>query len=362
MSGAAQQNTVVMFPTQSGVEGYLVDRGISEEFARAQGVEIDTSPTSARFKERLGFDRWAGNPIADSVDSVLWFPCRDAGGKTVSWVARPLPALGPETKFLNAKGPSVPFITGETYEAKDKPNKPLIVTEGAVKGLALQQAGQLSIAVGGCYLATCKVDDVHSELVPALQGFVWAGRLTYLAFDADWTSNPDVRKAMVRAFLLLYKEGAKVRFLSWALSEAKGIDDYLCFRQRAAEDPRAVLGKLMDSAKEIQELLEPEDLLIVQRELEGAKLKSAQLSQISKIFAGPLKTKASTLEADAIENETDGVSRSFDLKAREPWPEPVNGKKLLSEIAELLRRYVVITEYQATACALWVLVTYVETW
>src|SRR6266853_54018 len=42
----------------------------------------------------------------------------------------------------------------------------------------------------------------------------------------------------------------------------------------------------------------------------------------------------------------------------EPWPEPVDGKLLLKEIAQRLRRFVVLPKWAAETLALWVLHTY----
>src|SRR5262245_1457919 len=43
---------------------------------------------------------------------------------------------------------------------------------------------------------------------------------------------------------------------------------------------------------------------------------------------------------------------------RWPWPEEVDGAKLLDEMAEVLRRYLVMPEGSAETVALWVMLTY----
>jgi uncharacterized protein DUF3631/uncharacterized protein DUF3854 len=361
MSGCLQQVNVKPFPGLA--VNYLAERGLRVDYVMRHGVEIDTSPTNDRCRERLGFGKLEGGGIASLVGlggELIWFPCRGVNGDAASWIARPLPAIG-ETKFLNRKGEALPFILPETWEAKDKPHRPIVITEGPVKALSIAHAGHLSIGIGGVWMATRKAEE-KVELTSALTGFEWSGRCVYLGFDADSGTNSKVRQALVRTWLVFYAMGARVRLLSWPLSEAKGIDDFLHRRQQEGEGPSAALGKLMEDAKEIQELLQPEDLTIVQRELGGVRLKSAQLSQVSKLLSVALRVKPSALEADAIENETDGLDRKFDLKDPEPWPEEVNGTHLLSDIIKLLRRHVVITEHQAAVCALWLLMTYVEAW
>lgn len=43
----------------------------------------------------------------------------------------------------------------------------------------------------------------------------------------------------------------------------------------------------------------------------------------------------------------------------EPWPEPVNGQKLLDELREVLTRFVVLPRWAAETLSLWVLHTYI---
>jgi putative DNA primase/helicase len=50
--------------------------------------------------------------------------------------------------------------------------------------------------------------------------------------------------------------------------------------------------------------------------------------------------------------------RALILAEPEPWPEPINGARLLDEIAASIRRYVAMTDHAADASALWVLHTY----
>jgi hypothetical protein len=152
-------------------------------------IEVDVEPTAARFKERLGFDVLSDGRLDRLAREVIWFPCSDSAGNKVSCIARPLPSIG-SAKFLNPTGKAFPFIPSQTWTAATKPNKPIIITEGPVKALALLQAGRLSIGVGGSYLETRKEDDVHSELVPALREFAWSGRLTRIGRLTQTSGKP----------------------------------------------------------------------------------------------------------------------------------------------------------------------------
>jgi hypothetical protein len=340
---------------------YLAERGITEATVEEFDLEIEEEPAGIRFQGRLGFDRWNSQPLAELVEDVIWFPCRDADGKTVSWIARVFPLLD-EAKFLTPKGGTLlPFVPPQTWAVKEKPNKPLILTEGPVKALAIYQAGQLPIGLGGVWMATKKGADGSIELVPDLKQFKWFGRQVYLAFDADWTTNPSVRQALFRTFLALYRQAAKVRFVSWPISQGKGIDDYLHAKTETGEPAVKGLAAIIEAAGEIGQLVEPEDLTVLQSELKLANLSGAQRSQISRILAEPLKVRASALEADAAREETETVARTFTLADPEPWPEPVDGAELVREIVKLTRRYIVISEAEATAAALWVLLTFLDT-
>lgn len=338
---------------------YLSERGIADATAQTHGVEIDQKPASERFLGRLGYDMLSDGKLTDLASAVVWFPCRDITDVAVSWIGRILPSIG-KTKFLNPKGPAFPFIPSQTWVAASKPHKPLVITEGPVKALGLAQAGQLAIGVSGVWMATQKGADGSIELVPTLREFEWFGRLIYLAFDADWKANPSVRNALIRTFLALFRQGAKVRFLCWPVSEGKGIDDYLLAKGGAG--PATALTELIEGAREIGKLIEPEDLTIIENELSIAKLSKAQLSQLSRILADPLKVKASALEEDTLRNEVQTVDKSFELADPEPWLEPVAGAVLIEEIMALVRRHVIMSEHESIVTALWVLLTYVESY
>ena len=337
---------------------YLAQRGIQTATVEAFGIEIDTEPTAATFKQRLGFDGLPEGRLDSLAKQVLWVPCRDGEGKTVSWIARPLPAIG-EAKFLNRTGEAFPFIPKETWEAKDKSNKPLILTEGPVKALAVTQSGQLSIGLGGVWMAVHKRADGTVELVRALNEFHWLRRTVYLAFDSDSTINPDVKQALLRTYLVLYKLGAKVRFLSWLRSEGKGIDDYLYAKELGGEEPRKALALVLDRAQGIDAILDPEDLTMMQKELAIANLPRSHVSQFARLIAVRLKVRASALEQDVLGN-AGPANNKFELVDPEPWPHLFEGAELLAEIVEFLQRHVVLSEDQAIATALWIFITYLD--
>jgi hypothetical protein len=175
-NGAALQNGLA--------NRYLAERGISDSTVKEYKIEIDITPNSERFRDRLGLDQLSQGKLDELARQVIWFPCRDADGAVVSWIARLLPAPG-EAKFLTPKAVApFPFIPPETWAAREKPSKTIIITEGPVKALAIWQTEQLPIGLGGVWMATQKRADETIELVPTLKAFNWFGRLVYLAFDA----------------------------------------------------------------------------------------------------------------------------------------------------------------------------------
>ena len=56
----------------------------------------------------------------------------------------------------------------------------------------------------------------------------------------------------------------------------------------------------------------------------------------------------------------DGIVREITYPASNPHPEPVDGDDLLSEIARTIQQYVVLSQLQADAIALWALMTWVH--
>src|SRR5258708_5974248 len=57
-------------------------------------------------------------------------------------------------------------------------------------------------------------------------------------------------------------------------------------------------------------------------------------------------------------SDDDKENRQPELPPLEPWPEPVDGNLLLDEIAQALRRVVILPKWAAETLALWILHTY----
>jgi hypothetical protein len=170
-----------------------------------------------------------GTPLSKIAKEIIWFPVQDTKGKTIYWTARILPTPEKGPKFLRQiGGNAAPFIPKGVYDSRTKPTTPLIITEGPAKALVCVQAGFAAIGLNGVWCAASKRDKGKLVLCPELSEFELRGRKIYICFDADAASNPDVRQASIRLFLLLYAAGAEVyQLTNWPINHGKGIDDYL---------------------------------------------------------------------------------------------------------------------------------------
>lgn len=79
---------------------------------------------------------------------------------------------------------------------------------------------------------------------------------------------------------------------------------------------------------------------------------------IAKRFGVPVSVIDLLVRQHAPANHTGGQGRALELPEPEPWPETVDGGPLLSEIADRVRRYVVLPDEAADAVALWALHTH----
>jgi uncharacterized protein DUF3631/uncharacterized protein DUF3854 len=347
---------------------YLRERGVADETITQQSIELDYKPSRERISNRLKYDFSWSSKLAAQTQEMIWFPCRNENAQNASWFARLIPPDG-DRKFLQPRGIGpYPFIPSQTWERKAKLNKPLVISEGPVKACILVQAGSDSIGLGGVWNGTVRTDEKNFDspfnLCAALTKFELLERSVYLGFDADAITNPSVRHALLRLYLALYRAGAIVRNLSWPLGEAKGVDDLLAKRCGTnADKQREELGKLLDNAIEVPELFGPENLQLLTRELKLAGLTEVQLNQLCRRFARRLQVSASMVFDEVCPklNVSEDVSRTFEIKDDvEPWPEEVNGAKLLDELKQLVLDHVVIDQKSAFAVALWIVLTFVE--
>ena len=94
-----------------------------------------------------------------------------------------------------------------------------------------------------------------------------------------------------------------------------------------------------------------------------AKLRTVDYEQVRREAAVKLGIRASILDklvaaARPPDESAPGKGRPLELPAPEPWPESVNGAALVPELTGAILKYVVLTENDALAVAMWILHAY----
>jgi putative DNA primase/helicase len=124
--------------------------------------------------------------------------------------------------------------------------------------------------------------------------------------------------------------------------------------QVRGDDSAAVLTKIADQSfqngddAEIGRLAQLRPLVYERERKEAAKRLGCRESILDKLI------RAARGEADDAQRQ----GRPLDLHEPDPWPQPVDGQALLSEISATFSRYVVMSRAAADAAALWVLHAY----
>jgi hypothetical protein len=89
----------------SQASDYLSNRGITDQTATCNQLEIDLAPLDqAKIVSRL---HPGCVPLWSLVRELLWFPVR-SNGMLSSWITRPFPTLANGPKFVTPKGGSPP--------------------------------------------------------------------------------------------------------------------------------------------------------------------------------------------------------------------------------------------------------------
>ena len=343
--------------TQSGLgERYLLERGLTPAIVASRfGVEIEDLPDPTRFQERIGVQ------MPNGVDAIIWIPVRSKAGAHVCWITRLLPTPTDWPKFLCAKDSGGPaWIIPELYDSKAE--TPIVVTEGAIKAMAITLAGYHAIGLNGVWCAANpRNGDDPLSLRPELASLHLLGRKIYLAFDADQTTNPKVRQALIRLYLLLSNAAAEVHQLTtWPLGQGKGIDDYLVVQgpERSAE----TLETLIAAAKPFSQTISsatPLDAHLLQKELPRIEFGTIVRDQLIKQLAQALGVRAEVLRELASGPAKPKPELSFAANY-EPWPQPVDAEELFNEIMVRIRKEVSIEPHQLWVCGLWVMFSWVH--
>jgi putative DNA primase/helicase len=335
-------------------EQYLVERGLTVESVRRFRVEIESSPDPAKFEERLK------QKLPPWVQANLWIPVLSKAGAVDSWIARLLPTQkdNDRPRYLcpdKSKGP--PWLIPELYDSKA--SVPLIITEGAIKAMVVTLAGYDAVGLNGVWCAANKSNgDDPMTLRPELASLHLLGRKVYLAFDADLTTKPEVRQALIRLFFLLCSVGSEVyQLTTWPL-ETKGIDDYLVSQgPNNGQTMKALIAAAQPFIGTLSATLQ--DALLVQKELPRIEFGNLVRDQLTKQLSKALDVRVEELRDLATGPAKPPPELSF-AENYELWTEPVNAEELLNEIMLRIKKEAVLEHHQLWVCALEVMLTWVH--
>ena len=206
--------------------------GLFPETLEVAGVRI-FSGNKDQLKNRLGFAFINGENLLN-VCRLIEIPYFSKDSKILFYRSKLIPSIadkqGKEIKYLHPLSkPAIPYILPEVWKVQDKANKPIWITEGEKKALALIQHGRHAIALSGVwnFRAGAKSDlDSDKSLWAEIECFAARGRNIFMAFDSDLWTNPLVRRALYELSFKLYDKGANIRIVTWGNND-KGIDDFL---------------------------------------------------------------------------------------------------------------------------------------
>ncbi len=127
-------------------------------------------------------------------------------------------------KYLQPKDtPPKPYILPQIAELKEKPHKPIIITEGEKKTACLVKNRFDAIGLSGVWQF-----EKGKEFL--LDDWVWKDRTVYVCFDADAVNNENVLKAEIELSIYLWLHQAQVyiiRIPQGTHKEKIGVDDYI---------------------------------------------------------------------------------------------------------------------------------------
>jgi hypothetical protein len=208
---------------------------------------------------------------------------------------------------------------------------PIILTEGAKKACAADQAGFPCIGLTGVWNWTLKKsgDDEERKLIPDLEAVTWKDRSVLICFDSDIAEKESVALAELHLCQTLADRGAlvKVMRLPPGPDGSKcGLDDYLsahgadAFRellaaaQPAPESPATSAAKVLLS---LSELAKNDSVAAVDAALQSKSLSA--LALLSKTRPGEPESfyrlltrdgKVKTKEVDALRKAVSATTRA----------------------------------------------------
>jgi hypothetical protein len=198
-------------------------------------------------------------------------------------------------------------IPPPTWEARGDTERVLYIIDESPEPLLELNALPITLPARE---AASIVAEMTTGLHPSLIPFNWKWRKVYLAFAPDLSETP-LRLAVLRLWILLHRQNADVRVLTWPKEQGATVQQFLSNNAGAgSSDTR--LDHLRDSAREIRTVLQPGDQEQTELELEMAfpelGIESASmrdkllLGQFCRMLAAPLKVSAGDLEETVIDS------------------------------------------------------------
>lgn len=187
---------------------YLEERAVPTEFALRSGLY---SLTAAGVVGALGLKE----PV-ECGGIAIEYPRRDDTHPYIRVRLDNADSDGP--RFLCPAGVRVPIYIAN--DAALDADRPLFVTEGPIKSLALANLGYASVGLGGVNTTHHPDDETGRALGPSWKSVPLAGRAVFIVFDAGAVQNPlvaDAEGALARA---LYAAQADVRIVRIPLRTA----------------------------------------------------------------------------------------------------------------------------------------------
>jgi len=246
-------------------------------------------------------------------------------------------------------------IPPATWDARTDPDKALLLCSGSVDSIL--KAGGLPISIS--ITETTLLVEESSILNPLIaENFMLTGRRIYLAFGK---LPPSLRIPVVRLGILLLKNGADVRILTWPWNHGETLGAALTSQKGKGTPSQRLMFYCGDSDRslELRRILVKSDLEQVELELLRAKLKAPLLEQLCRDFARPLGVSAQTLKTDITEDEQFRfMANQVAAMEVEAWEIPVVGLELFSELVAVINRHILIGSDQLTTVVLWTAMTH----
>lgn len=312
MKSSTERRAFGLFPQH---EALLRASGITPEIAEARGY------VSADTKAELG--RRGFSPVQRQVPGLLIPVWRVTGERAFDQYRPDTPRLNLSGKPIRYETPPKVRMALDVHLAArawiSDPSRPLFITEGIRKADAAVSRGLCCLALLGVWNWRGTNEDGGLTALADWEAVALKDRQIYIVFDSDVMLKLQVHQALARLKAFLEMRGATVALVYLPAGEggAKvGLDDFLA------------AGHSVD------------DLL------------SLAMTELHPAAAGDR-------QAVAPSPASTSCPASAPCPAPGPAGEPAPLALLLNQTRTFIRRYVVLTDAQATAVALWTAHTWV---